>query len=50
MCHRHFASNQFTTLKRLRLNRGAVPTILNSSDELYEAPEQGVSPPHKQVF
>ncbi|KAJ9589722.1 hypothetical protein L9F63_017061, partial [Diploptera punctata] len=46
MCHRHFVSSQFTTPKRLRLNRGAIPTILNSSDEVYDAPEQGVSSPH----
>ncbi|PSN34752.1 hypothetical protein C0J52_21320 [Blattella germanica] len=44
MCHRHFTSAQFTTPKRLRLNRGAVPTIQNSNDELYDAPPQGVSP------
>jgi hypothetical protein len=33
VCHRHFATSQFTTPQRLRLNRGAVPSLfLPSSD------------------
>jgi hypothetical protein len=33
VCHRHFATNQFTTPERLHLNRGAVPTVLLTSSD-----------------
>ena len=41
VCHRHFATKQFTTPKRLRLNRGAVPTLfLTSSDNSEICPSE----------
>jgi hypothetical protein len=48
VCHRHFATNQFTTPKRLRLNRGTIPTLLlTSSDNLENFPSE--SEIHKVV-
>ena len=41
VCHRHFATDQFTTPKRLRLNRGAIPTLfLTSSDNSEICPSE----------
>jgi len=48
VCHRHFATNQFTTPKRLRLNRGAIPTLfLTLSDNSEVCPSE--SEIHKVV-
>jgi len=48
VCHRHFATNQFTTPKRLRLNRGTIPTLfLTSSDSSEICPSE--SEIHKAV-
>lgn len=41
VCNRHFATNQFATPERLRLLRGAVPTLfLTSSDNSEVCPSE----------
>ena len=48
VCNRHFATNQFATPERLRLLRGAVPTLfLTSSDNSEVCPSE--SEIHKVV-
>ena len=40
VCHRHFATHQFNTTARLRLNRGAVPTLFLTSDDSENSPSE----------
>jgi hypothetical protein len=40
VCHRHFATHQFNTPARLRLNRGAVPTLFLTSDDSENCPSE----------
>ena len=40
ICHRHFATHQFNTPARLRLNRGAVPTLFLKSDDSENCPSE----------
>ena len=47
VCHRHFATHQFNTPARLRLNRGAVPTLFLTSDDSENCPSE--SEIHKVV-
>jgi hypothetical protein len=48
VCHRHFATHQFTTPERLRLNRRTIPTLfLTSFDNSENCPSE--SKIHKVV-
>ena len=48
VCRRHFATNQFTNPRKLRLRRGAIPTLfLTSSDNSEVCPSE--SEIHKVV-
>jgi hypothetical protein len=40
VCHRHFATHQFNTPARLRLNRGALPTLFLTSDDTENRPSE----------
>lgn len=40
VCHRHFATHQFNTPARLRLNRGSVPTLFLTSDDSENCPSE----------